>query len=72
MKVTFIEELESKHAWRASMYCPQCDEGKYTIHHQFQPWPDEWWISCDNCGYELDHSPTRETTIMRWKGAHHV
>ena len=54
MKVTFMEEIEAKHAWRESMYCPKCDCGNYRIHEQLQPEvKDPWWIDCPNCGYEV-------------------
>ena len=67
MKVTFIEEIEARKAWTNRMTCPKCNEFKYSIHRQFQPWPDEWWISCDNCGYETTPAPTRDIAIERWK-----
>lgn len=67
MRMTFFEEIEIKKAWRECMTCPQCNEFKYKIHHQLQPRPEEWWIECENCGYETNPSPTRETAIMHWK-----
>ena len=68
MKVTFMEEIEAKHAWRESMYCPQCDCGNYRIHEQLTPGTDEpWWIDCPNCGYEGGHSATRSGAISRWQ-----
>lgn len=70
MKVTFIEEIESRHAWFANMYCPQCNEGIYNIHHQTKPEsPNPWWVECPNCGFESYPSPSREVAIARWKQA---
>ena len=70
MKVTFIEEIEARRAWRANMYCPQCDEGTYKIHHQLKPESSHaWWLECCNCGFESYPSPSREIAIARWKQA---
>lgn len=68
MKITFKEEIEAHKAWRDCMCCPVCAGFKYHIHHQLEPYTDEaWWITCDNCGYETDESPTRDAAIARWK-----
>ncbi len=68
MKVTFMEEIEAKHAWRESMYCPKCDCGSYRIHEQLQPEvKDPWWIDCPNCGYESEHTYTRQGAIYNWQ-----
>ena len=70
MKVTFMEEIEARHAWFANMYCPQCNEGRYKIHHQLKPEvSNAWWLECENCGFESYPSPTREIAIARWKQA---
>ena len=71
MKVTFREEIEARKAWHKNMYCPRCNEGKYKIHHQMEPETyNNWWVECENCGYEGYHSPEREIAIARWKQAH--
>ena len=45
MKVTFVEEIEARKAWRECMACPQCNELKYNIHHQLQPYEAQgWWV----------------------------
>lgn len=63
-----MEEIEAKHAWRESMYCPKCDCGNYCIHEQLMPGTDEpWWVDCPNCGYEGRHSATRSGAINRWR-----
>lgn len=68
MKITFVEEIEARRAWRDCMGCMQCGELKYDIHHQLKPEePDNWWIQCPNCGHESFHSPSREIAILRWK-----
>lgn len=68
MKVTFMEEIEAKHAWRECMYCPKCDSGTYRIHHQLKPeTSDCWWIACPECGHESSPAPTREFAIKRWQ-----
>ena len=68
MKVTFIEEIEARHAWRECMYCSKCDNGTYRIHHQTMPYVDEpWWVECASCGHEGKPSVTREGAINRWK-----
>ena len=70
MKVTYMEEIEARHAWFANMYCPQCDEGTYKIHHQLKPEVAEaWWLECCNCGFESTPAPSREIAIMRWRNA---
>ena len=70
MKVTFIEEIEAHKAWLGNMYCPQCDEGTYKIHHQLEPMTRAgWWLECPNCGFESYPSPSREIAIARWKQA---
>lgn len=67
MKVTFMEEIETHHAWREKMYCYQCDCGKYNIHHQLEPEIGNcWWIECVNCGHESIHAPTRAMAIEFW------
>ena len=69
MKITFVEEIEARKAWRECMACPQCNELKYDIHHQLQPDnpASGWWLACPNCGFESPASPTREIAIARWK-----
>ena len=68
MKVTFMEEIEVKHAWRECMYCSNCNSGTYRIHEQIMPYTDEpWWVECTECGYESRPSMTREGAIARWK-----
>ena len=70
MKVTFMEEIEARKAWFGNMYCPQCNEGIYRIHHQLKPETSSaWWIECSNCGFESYPSPSREIAIARWKQA---
>ena len=68
MKVTFMEELESRTAFSRKMYCPSCGSHMYIIHHQLSPeTPDCWWVECEQCKYETFPSPTREVAIGRWK-----
>ena len=68
MKVTMMEEIEARKAWFDSMYCSECGEGRYKIHHQLQPEiPNCWWIECENCGHESFPSPSRDIAIARWK-----
>ena len=68
MKVISIEEIEVHKAWRQCMGCAQCNELKYSIHHQTEPEePDNWWVQCPNCGHEGPHSPSREIAIARWR-----
>ena len=70
MKVIFMEEIEARKAWFGNMYCPQCNEGIYRIHHQLKPETSSaWWIECSNCGFESYPSPSREIAIARWKQA---
>ena len=71
MKVTFIEELEHRTALNRNMYCGKCGSHSYCIHHQLQPDPQEWWIECEDCGFESYPSPTRVIAIGRWKQAHY-
>lgn len=68
MKITFVEEIEARKAWRNSMCCPQCNEYKYKIHHQLKPETSlAWWLECDNCNYESEPMLTRGLAIERWK-----
>ena len=68
MKVTYIEEIKSCHAWRESMYCSKCNEGKYKIHHQLKPETSMcWWIECENCGYESTPALTKYLAITNWR-----
>ena len=67
MKVTFIEEIESHRAWFQHMFCPQCDEGTYKVHHQLEPVEERcWWITCPNCGFESAHSTTYQLATSAW------
>ena len=68
MKVSFMEEIETRRAWFDSMYCSECGEGYYKIHHQLQPETSNcWWLECENCGHESESAPTRDMAIARWK-----
>ena len=68
MKITFIEEIEARRAWRDCMGCMKCGELKFDIHHQIQPKVgDCWWVQCPNCGHESTHAPSRNTAIVWWK-----
>ena len=70
MKITTFEEIEAHRAWFGNMYCPQCNEGTYRIHHQIMPETSSaWWLECPNCGFESYPSPSREIAIARWKQA---
>ena len=70
MKVTFMEEIEARRAWRECMYCSKCNEGRYKIHHQLQPeTSNAWWVECETCGFESPSAPTREIAITKWKQA---
>ena len=68
MKVTYVEEVESKTALDRDKYCPNCGSHGYIIHHQLEPETSNcWWIECEDCGYESEPAPTRKLTIARWK-----
>ena len=68
MKITFIEEIESRHAWLGNMYCPKCICGKYKIHHQLKPQTENsWWVECDECEHEGPAAPSRELAIKGWQ-----
>ena len=68
MKVTFMEEIEVRKAWREPMCCPVCGDFKYNVHHQLKPETSEcWWIECPNCGHESQPAPARDIAIARWK-----
>lgn len=68
MKVTYLEELESRTALSRKMYCPKCGSHCYCIHHQLRPHElEEWWIECEECKYEGAGAPSREIAIARWK-----
>lgn len=68
MKVTFLEELESRVAFGRKMFCPNCGAHGYIIHHQLEPeTSNAWWIECEECGAEGFPSPSREIAIARWK-----
>ena len=68
MKVTFVEELESRTAFSRKMYCPKCGSHCYRVHHQLEPeTASAWWIECEDCGHEGLPGPTREIAIGRWK-----
>ena len=70
MKITVIEEIESKRAWAASMFCPRCGESRYQIHHQLQPNSFHcWWLSCPNCEYETEAMFAKDLAKKRWKEA---
>lgn len=69
MKVTYVEEIEAKRAWRSCMGCAQCGELKFDIHHQVQPEIlESWWVECPNCGHEGCHTLSRDAAITWWKG----
>ena len=65
MKVTFVEELENKNAWRECMFCKRCDSYKHIVHHQLQP-TEEWWFECWNCERETAPAPTYKEAKERW------
>lgn len=67
MKVTYLEEVESRTAFSRKMLCPCCGSHMYKVIHQIQPWPDCWRIECEECGAETKESPTRATAKLRWK-----
>ena len=67
MKITYLEEIESRTAFSRKMYCSCCGSHMYKVVHQIQPYPDQWWVSCEECGKEGPMSPTREVAIERWK-----
>ena len=70
MKVTFLEEIESKHAWRDVSYCAKCNNGIYEVHHQLEPeTSDCWWVMCPNCKREMPHMPTRAMALKYWRDA---
>ncbi len=68
MKITFMEEIEARRAWRECMACPRCDELKFNIHHQTSPQTyNDWWVSCPNCDFTADAAPTRKLALQNWK-----
>lgn len=68
MKVTFVDELETRTAYSHKMYCSNCGNRYYYIIHQLEPEEiDCWWIKCIHCGYTSPQSPTRDIAIARWK-----
>ena len=71
MRITFMEEVESRCAFSRKMYCPACGSHCYKIHHQLQPkTSDAWWIECEDCGALGLESPSRAIAIERWKHAY--
>lgn len=75
MKVTFMEEVESRTAFSRKMYC-RCGSHEYDIVRISKV--DEipmgyiddnvtWIVRCPQCGFEGPVSPTREVAIGRWK-----
>lgn len=66
MKITFIEEIEQKNAWRDCMFCRRCDSYKYILHHQTAP-TEEWWYECWNCGRTTAPASDKQTAKKRWK-----
>ena len=68
MKVTYLERIEYKLAWRRDMYCPKCGDHEYAVVEQLEPSTDTpWTVRCPMCEYETYASPTREVAIARWK-----
>lgn len=68
MKVTFMEEIEAKKAWRPGMCCRCCGSFLYEIHHQYEPKDEEcWWIKCSDCGRLSPEVPTRELALSAWR-----
>lgn len=73
MKITMMEELESAKAHRHKWCCVNCGSPFYTIHHSYLPNDKEhgdWWVSCDDCGYEGYESPSRDIALARWRQRH--
>ena len=68
MKVTYLEQIEYKLAWRRDMYCPNCGDHEYAVVEQLEPNTDTpWTVRCPMCEYETKAFPTRETAIAYWK-----
>lgn len=73
MKVTFVEEIESRTAYNRRMYCPHCGSHCYQIHHQLEPKEIEnWWVECEECDWEGPGGPDRKIAIVRWKQQNEV
>ena len=67
MKVTFMEEIESRKAFTYKKRCPKCGSPYYDIHHQVTPpIPDCYWVQCRECEYEGLPGPTKDIAIGRW------
>lgn len=66
MKVTFVEEIEHKCAWRECMFCRRCDSYRFIVHHQTEP-TEEWWLECFNCGRKTEPASDYKTAKERWK-----
>lgn len=68
MKKTFVIEQEYRTALHRKMYCPHCGSHCYIIAHQLEPKEiEDWWIECEECGYEGPGGPTEGIAISRWK-----
>ena len=73
MKKTFVDEIETRHAWLGVMYCPKCMFGKYEIHHQIEPaTTNNWWLTCPVCGHECNHMQSRKWAIEEWQREHEL
>ena len=70
MKITMMEERESYKAFRRKNCCVNCGGPFYTIHHSYMPEDKEhgeWWVSCDECGFEGPESPMKDIALARWR-----
>lgn len=68
MKVTYLERVETRLAWRRDMYCANCGDHEYEVVEQLEPPTDSpWTVRCPMCGHEIAASPLREVAIARWK-----
>ena len=67
MKVTYVEEVESKVALKRDRYCI-CGQHGYDIVRQIEPatnWP--WTIRCPDCGEETDSHTSKKLALLEWE-----
>lgn len=67
MKVTYIEKVEDKIAFRPQYFCT-CGAHGYQIVEQLQPQTEyRWSARCSDCGRETPQYLLRKTAKLAWR-----
>lgn len=68
MKVTYVDEVETRSAFSRKMWCPKCGNHYFEVVHQVKPAAMlNWYVRCPECEFETPSAATREIALVLWK-----